>query len=456
MLGLMLYYDDTQYEPALDASRKAADLLFETFGPGGPTLTNDGGGGQMNMAACHGLILLYKKTGVQRYLDLAEYIVHEAWNERDAGRYLECALAGKPIVEFPQHRWEAMHDWQALPELYWLTGDERYRRAFEHIWRDAVKGDRHNTGGLTSGEGFTGSPYDTGAIETCCTVAWIAMSLDMLRLTGDSQVADEIEWSTLNSALGAIPYSGRACAYNVPMDGTRLFGVELHWQAPKAGPDLNCCAVNAGRPFGMISQWALMQHKDGLAVNYYGPCEMRAELPSGNVVKLTQTTQYPVDGNVVIEVAPARTEQFELHLRIPKWSKEISARVNGEPASPAPSPGTYLALDRAWSPGDRIELVFDFQPRAWDGEGDLAGRVSIFRGPILYAFDARYGDLQPSALPPIDVTNLSFKSVSWGGPLEPWILATVHAADGTQVHLVDFSSAGQTGNHYVSWLPKKR
>ena len=34
--------------------------------------------------------------------------------------------------------------------------------------------------------------------------------------------------------------------------------LELPWQAPKAGPDLNCCAVNANRPLGMIAQWAVL------------------------------------------------------------------------------------------------------------------------------------------------------------------------------------------------------
>lgn len=39
MYGLMLYYEDTKYEPALKACEKAADLLCQTFGMGKPSLT---------------------------------------------------------------------------------------------------------------------------------------------------------------------------------------------------------------------------------------------------------------------------------------------------------------------------------------------------------------------------------------------------------------------------------
>lgn len=454
MLGLLLFYEDTQYEPALEACRKAADLLFETYGPGGPSLINDGGGGQMNMAVCHGLVLLYKKTGVARYLELARYIVDHAWNDAGAGRYLDSALAGKPITEFPQHRWEAIHDWQALPELYWLTGDETYKKAFEHMWWDAVKGDRHNTGGLTSGEGFTGSPFNTGAIETCCTVAWIAMSIDMLRLTGDARVADEIELSTLNSALGAVPYGGRACAYNVPMNGTRLFGVELHWQAPKGGPDLNCCAVNANRPLGMISQWALMEKEGGLALNFYGPCTMKTALQSGNRVSIEQKTNYPLDGKVTLKLTLDTPERFPLLVRVPRWSKRFSMIVNNEPARRIYNPGQYSGETREWKTGDTIELEFDFTPHFLEGKESFANTVSFYRGPILYAYDARYNTLNPGELPKIDPATAQFRPEKFDGDaIPPWIYGTITAANGTPIHVVDFSSAGQTGNQYVSWLP---
>lgn len=451
MIGLMLYFEDTGYEPALEACRKAADLLFETFGPGGPTLTNDGAGGQMNMAICHSLVILYRKTGLQRYLDLARYVIHEAWNEEGAGKYIESALAGKKVHEFPQHRWEALHDYQALAEMYWLTGDDQYRQTMEQIWWSGVSTDRHNTGGVTSGEGFCGSPYNLGAIETCCTVAWIAFSLDVLRMTGDSRIADEIEWSTLNSALAAIPYSGRVCAYNVPMDGTRVFGVELPWQSPKAGPDLNCCAVNAYRPLGMIAQWALMESKDGLVVNYYGPCTMSAKRPSGNEVTLKQETGYPAEGKIRIAIETKKPESFTISLRIPAWSKHSIVSVNGKDIEA--TAGTYVPLAQEWKSGDVIELNLDFSLRFWAGEQECAGKISVFRGPMLYAFDGRYSDLNPDALPKLDWKTAQLEPRTWDEDIPPWMLATLKDANGTTYPVCDLSSAGQTGNHYRSWLP---
>lgn len=453
MLGLMLYYEDTGYEPALKACEKAANLICETFGPGKPTLTCDGEGGQMNMAVCHGLVLLYKKTSNKKYLDLAQYIVDEAWNEEGAGKYLKSVLGGKSIIEFPRHRWEAIHDWQVLGELYQLTGDKKYQIAMERIWHLGVDGDRHNSGGITSGEGFSGSPYDTKAIETCCTVAWIAFSIDVLRLTGDSRVADEIEWSTLNSALGAIPYSGRTCAYNVPMDGTRLFGTELYWQAPTAGSDLNCCAVNAYRPLGMITQWAVMQSAEGPVINFYGKSNISETLPSGNQLTLIQKTEYPAEGMINLTLSLKKAEKFTLSLRIPFWSANTGIKINGKLIPEKPIPGKYLVLSRNWQPGTQIELVLDFGLRFWYGQKDFEGKVSVFRGPVLLTYDARYNDFDADRMPQLDTQSLVFERLKYDGAIEPWVWGTLKDKFGAKINVCDFSSAGQTGNAYYSWLP---
>ena len=174
----------------------------------------------MNLAPVHSLCLLYKKTGTQQYLDMALQLVDEFAAEDPegplAGDYLRGPLAGREFYELPKPRWESLHPIMALAELYWITGDAQYREAFERIWWSIVAHDRHNNGGFSSGEKASGNPFDRGAIETCCTIAWIALSVEMLKLTGDSVVADEIELSTLNSVAGMHTASGRWATYNTP------------------------------------------------------------------------------------------------------------------------------------------------------------------------------------------------------------------------------------------------
>ena len=67
-----------------------------------------------------------------------------------AGDYLRAGLAGTEFYQSPRPRWESLHDLQGLVELYQITGDSRYRRAFEHHWRSIQRYDRRNSGAFSS------------------------------------------------------------------------------------------------------------------------------------------------------------------------------------------------------------------------------------------------------------------------------------------------------------------
>ena len=87
------------------------------------------------------------------------------------------------------------------------------------------------------------------------------------------------------------------------------------------------------------------------------------------------------------------------------------------------------------------------------GANEAAGKVSLYRGPLLYAYDARYNELNPDHLPALDWASVQFEDATWDGPIEPWALAALKDAKGATYRVCDFSSAGQTGNQYKSWLP---
>lgn len=52
----------------------------------------------------------------------------------------------------------------------------------------------------------------------------------------------------------------------------------------------------------MLSEWSLMHHRDGVALNYYGPSTFELELSPGRRVVLTQQTAYPLEGDITVTV----------------------------------------------------------------------------------------------------------------------------------------------------------
>lgn len=453
MLGLLLWYEESRDSQVLHCVEAMAALLGRKFGGKKRPRLVDTGSTEMNLAPVHVLCLLHRQTGQDRYLALAlqwvdEFAALDADGQPLAGDYLNRALAGQPFFQTPKPRWESLHPIMALAELYWITGEEPYRRAFEQIWWSIVELDRHNNGGFSSGEAAQGNPYHQGAIETCCTIAWVAASVEMLKLTGNSIVADELEISTLNSILGLHSASGRWVTYNTPMDGVRKASAhDIVFQAREGSPELNCCSVNGARGLGMVADWALMRDADGLVLNWYGPGRMQTELERGVVVSLTQETEYPRNGRVRIRVDPAEAAEFTLKLRVPYWSQQTKVRVNGEAASTADA-GAYRTLARRWQPGDTIDLDLDMSMHYWRGERECRGTVSIFRGPVLLTYDRRLNAIDPAEVPALDAVALRGDLVE----AEAMVALDVAAADGRTLRLCDFASAGEGGSPYRSWL----
>jgi DUF1680 family protein len=464
IFALLRHHALTGEGRSLEAAVCAADLLCATFGPGRARILHEQ---QMNMGLVHGLALLYRYVPKPEYLETARWIVEDS-DIPGGVQFLRAARRGKEFYQFDQsaNRWEILHFTQGLAELYWLTGETECRDAFTRVWDSIRRLDRHNTGGFSTGERAVGTPYrlpgeDTperptiwqACIETCCTVAWNALSVDMLRLTGDSTVADEIELTLYNSAQGSMHPSGRWWTYNTPMRGWRLSSADqIQFQAHPGGPELNCCNANAPRPLGLVRDWALTTGPDGLALNHYGAGTITVPLPGGGEVTLEQETEYPLEGAVLLRVTPDQPREFALRLRIPAWSRETKVAVNGEPVSA--QAGTYLSLRRRWQSGDQVRIDLDFSPRYWAGREDCAGMIALYRGPLLLAWDQRFSDCEEGELPALDASSLCLERLGYRGPgPQPLLLAEARDGQGRAVVLCDFAGAGAAGNPYTSWLP---
>ncbi len=491
MLGLYLWYRETGDGNALGACRRAADLFCRFFIDGGNQV-EAAGAPAMNQSCAHIFTLLYQETGEPRYLQMLQ-MIERAW--ATAGNFVAGFQQGEAFFQSREHRWESLHAVQAVAELYFITGEERYRRAFTQIWRSIRERDRHITGGFSSLEEATGNPYDPRPIETCGTIAWMALTLDMLRMTGDCSAADELELSTWNAVLGAQHPDGRWWTYNTPMGGVPTEGMQpmggpdsngvwrglpapmndvpwflgervptqfdIGWQDRPGASYLSCCANNGPRGLGIVSEWAVMTAADGLTLNFYGPSTFVARAPSGQNVRLAQSTSYPIGGRIRLVVTPDRNEQFTLRLRIPGWSRTTRVLLNGQ-AQPIPKPGTYLSLNRVWRSGDIIDLTLNMSPRILVGgppppdsrtPGSAEGKVAIYRGPLLLAYDARFDNYDPAHLPAVDTTRAPrLLPVNSDAP-GPLLLLQFATVSGGTITLCDFASAGHSSALSVSGPP---
>jgi DUF1680 family protein len=463
--ALLLWHERTSSPEALAAARRAGDLVCKTYLDTGRRVL-EAGDPEMNMAITTALLMLHRSTGEPRYLQMARE-VEKDWEK--AGDYLRAGLDGREFFQSPRPRWESLHSLQGLLEFWRVTGDVRYRDAFIHHWRSIRRWDRRNTGGFSSGEQATGNPFAPSAIETCCTVAWMTLTLDYLKLTADSIAADDLELSTLNGGLGAQHPSGRWWTYNTPMDGTREASAHtIVFQSRAGTPELNCCSVNAPRVLGMLSEWAVMTTPDGLSVHWLAPFKARFKTPAGSAIRLELAGDYPRESRGTLRLQLEHAEEFTLSLRIPAWtqSPRLQLRSGTRVQSIAATPGVPASLRRSWADGDLLEFDFPMPIRFTAGAQEAAGRVSLYRGPVLLAYDQSVNPFDDSQIPGLRLGRLASESVVLTNPLpaalvalaspglSPWLRVQVPTEDPARpLVLVDFASAGATGTRYRTWLP---
>ncbi len=447
--GLYRWYKLTGDRGCLETAMRALDCIYDHFIAQNRSFVRQNWA-ECNLAIGHAFALLYRECGKPEYLQAAKHIVHTEWDAEYSDYYtrrrlccgwLTAAESGVPFGCSGQPRWEGVYSLQTLAELYRATGEDRYRDAACALWRDIAATDRHNTGSFGTGEGATGDLYGTGS-ETCNTVAWMAFSTDVLQLTNDSRIADELELSWFNAALGSLLAGERDFTYMNDSDGSRLpANIVLKEQSYDGARDMSCCQANGTRGIAQPADWAMLCEENGLWLNWYSEAQFTWAASQKNTVRLTLHSGYPADGQIRIELHMDAPSYFALHLRIPGWSAHTSLTVNGIPCTGL-QPGSYCTLDRRWRPGDVIELALDLTPHFWPyAEGN---RFSAYCGPVLLAYRTQERE-------PLQFTPDAFAAAK---PADADALTALQvcAADGMPMLFTDYYSAGKDGSSFASWL----
>jgi DUF1680 family protein len=455
MLALLMWHDEAKFydadgEKALNCARKMADLMCAVY------LNTErrpiqAGSEEMNLSAIHSLGVLYRKTNEQRYIDLMR-VFEEDWQK--SGDYLRQGLANVPFYKTPKPRWESLHAMQGLGELYKITGNEDYKTAYVNLWRSIRKYDRHNTGGFSTGEQAIGNPYTPGAIETCCTIAWSAISSDILQLTGDPEAADELELSFYNSTLGSQHPSGRWFTYNTPMDGKREASQHtIVFQSRAGTPEFNCCSANAARGLGMLTEWAVTSSPEGAYyINYLGPMKLEIRKKDGETLSIEVRSNYPADGKIWVQATQTGGQATPVWIRIPGWAKFFQIGDGTAHSLENLMPIVPLGLDKG-ARSAYTEITLDMGLRTHIGDGAQFGKISVYKGPLLLAFDQSDNAYDIPDLAALDYKDLVVNTCETVDAFPALMALRFKTKNGNNAVLRDFASAGATGTEYASWIP---
>jgi uncharacterized protein len=476
LLGLISYYDQTGNKSVLDAAKKVADQLIKEAGPkSNINLAETGWVGWKGLAPSSVLepvSLLYQRTEEKRYLEFCNHII-SLWEKPNkltptGIKLIENAITKVDLWEMggAPKAYEMMSCFEGLCEMYRNTGNKIYLDACKSLVESIIEDELMVVGSASSYEiWFNGKMRQTEPLfqgmETCVTVTWIKLLYQMLRLTGDSKYADEIEKSIYNALISSMTPDGTWWAYYNSLQGERCYS---HLQYEDVA--LSCCVANGPRALLLVPQFYVMTDENGPVINIYEEGEANIKINSGNEVELIQKTKYPVDGNINITVNPKKQETFAVSLRIPSWSKNNSIKINGKKLDQSLIPGTYFKIDRHWSKNDLIELDLDMQAyvvNAPSGVKDLA----IVKGPIVLSFDSRLVPEQLSGFSP-PLYRYSFDTEADGkinvqlkdlNENNIWLTFDVPIIDESgakhSISLCDFASAGNTylsGNIFRVWV----
>ncbi|RPI96507.1 MAG: glycoside hydrolase family 127 protein, partial [Chloroflexi bacterium] len=397
----------------LDSLARYADHIDATFGPEPGKKPGYPGHPEIELA----LVRLYHATGNRRYLELASFFIDERGQSgngkehyydveaRERGddpakfwaRSYDYNQSSKPIREQEKvvgHAVRAMYLFSAVADLAGECDDASLLEACDRLWDNLINKRMYITGGIgpsRHNEGFTTDydlPDETAYAETCATIGLVMWNHRLLQFDGEQRFADVMERGLYNGFLSGVSLSGDRFYYENPLSSAGDHHHVPWFECP-------CCPGNVARNIASIGKYFYSTGPDGLWVHLFAGSQAEM-LVNGSVVKVKQSTLYPWDGAVGIELELAQPQTFTLHVRVPGWcggsggSQGFRVAINGVEQSLRAEKNGYLAIRREWKNGDTLAYIMEMpiQPMfANPAVRQLEGRVAIQRGPVVYCLE---------------------------------------------------------------------
>ncbi len=396
--GAIAHYQATGSRKFLDIAIRYADCVCREVGPNpGQACVVPG-----HQIAEMALAKLYLVTGDKKYLDEAKFFLDYRGKTTITHDYSQ---AHKPVIEQDEavgHAVRAAYMYAGMADVAALTGDKDYIKAIDAIWDNIVSKKLYITGGIgatSNGEAF-GKNYElpnmSAYCETCAAIGNVYVNYRLFLLHGDSKYYDVLERTLYNGLISGVSLEGNGFFYPNPLES-----MGQHQRQPWFG--CACCPSNICRFIPSLPGYIYAVKDKNVYVNLFLSNKSNLTV-GGKKVALSQTTEYPWNGDITILVDQNAAGQFAMKIRIPGWVKNqvvpsnlyqytdgkrlgYTILVNGSAVTANVTEDGYYTINRKWKKGDKLQIHFDMEARTVRANNKVEadrGMVSIERGPIVY------------------------------------------------------------------------
>ena len=427
MTAACVHHRATGKRTLLDVAIKAADFLYDFM------QRDPAGLASSTICPSHymGVVEMYRETGDPRYLELAQKFIDIRNLVTDGTDDNQDRIPFREQWNAMGHAVRANYLYAGVADVYAETGDETLLPNLQSIWEDIVNRKMYITGGCgalydgTSPDGTSYTPDEiqkvhqsygrayqlpnsTAHNETCANIGNLLFNWRMLCISGDGRYTDVVEKVLYNSLLSGISLDGTKYFYTNPLRISDDFPYELRWPKERTSfISCFCCPPNTVRTISEAQDYAYSLSDEGLWCNLYGCSELDTRLRDGSEIALKQTSGYPWDGEVRLELTKVpRRREMTVFLHIPEWCDgHFSVAVNGIGVNVAAKDG-YAAVRRGWKKGDTISLNLEMRVKLIESNPlleETRGQVAVTRGPVVYC-------LESTDIPGLDIDSVIIPS----------------------------------------------
>lgn len=336
------------------------------------------------------LVNLYAITSEKPYLDLS-YKFYDK-------RVLDPLSEQKDILP-------GKHSNTQIPKIiasarrYQLTGDKKDLAIADFFWNTVVNHHSYVTGGNSNYEYLSeadklNDKLTENTTETCNTYNMLKLTQHLFTLNPSATFFDYYEKGLYNHILASQNHHTGMMCYFVPlrMGGKKEYSDEFN--------SFTCCVGTGMENHVKYNESIYFKGADGsLYVNLFIPSVLNWK---GKGLKITQESALPYGDKTSLLINIAKSGNFAIRIRKPKWSADAQLLLNGKPAQVSEENGYYV-IRRNWKNNDKIEYITP-EKLYTEAMPDNPNRRAVFYGPVLLAGDLGLTEPDPVQGVPVFVS----------------------------------------------------